>query len=157
MKNNKKDLLNQKFGRLTVIKETDKRQDRCIVWLCKCECGNTVEVSSKRLINNIVSSCGCLQKEVHKKSISKLRDKQLIEQTNIDLISKKECNSNSKTGVRGVCYITSKRKYKASLYLNKKYYLLGFFDNIEDAIKARKRGEEQYFKPILEKYNKKAD
>ena len=35
------DLTGQKFGKLSVIKETNKRgADGCIVWECKCDCGN---------------------------------------------------------------------------------------------------------------------
>lgn len=155
MKYNKKDLLNKKFGRLLVIKETNKRADGgSIVWKCKCDCGNIVEVSSKRLINKIQESCGCLQKERQQNSIKSLNDKQHVEETNLDLIKKKEANSNNKTKVRGVCYITSKKKYKAYLYLNKKYHFLGYYNNINDAIKARKEAEDKYYKPILDKYKR---
>ncbi len=153
MKYNEKDLTNKKFGKLTVIEKTNKRQDGgSIVWKCKCDCGNIVEISSKRLVNNINLSCGCYQKERQRYSMNKLHQKQLVENTNIDLISKRKSNSNSKTGVRGVCYITARKKYKAFLYLNKHYHVLGYFNNLDDAIKARKEAEEKYFKPILDKY-----
>lgn len=158
MKYNKKDLLDKRFGRLVVIEETSKREDGgSIVWKCKCDCGNIVEVSSKRLINKIQESCGCLQKEKQAISMKKLQSKQHIEKTNVDLIRKKEANSNSKTQTRGVCYITSKRKYKAYLYLNKEYHFLGYYDKLDDAIKARKEAEDKYFKPILDKYKKEPD
>ncbi len=153
MKNNVKDLKGQKFGKLTVLEQTDKRQDGgSIVWKCKCDCGNIVEVSSKRLRNNINMSCGCYQKERQKYSMSKLHHKQSKEDTNLDLIARKKANSNSRTGVRGVCYITSIKKYKAYLYLNKEYHFLGYYKDIDNAIQARKKAEEKYFKPILEKY-----
>lgn len=153
MKYNKKDLTGQKFGKLLVLEETNKRADNgSIVWKCKCDCGNIVEVSSKRLINNLNVSCGCFQKERQKYSMKKLRKKQSIENTNIDLIKKKTANSNSKSGIRGVCWINSKNKYKAYIYLNKKYHFLGYYKDIENAIKARQEAEEQYFKPILDKY-----
>lgn len=155
MKYNKKDLINKKFGRLTVLKETTKRTDGgSIVWECKCDCGKIVEISSKRLLHNINISCGCYQKERQKYSMNKLHKKQFFENTNIDLIKKKNANSNNKTSTRGVCWITSKNKYKAYIYLNKKYHFLGYFDNIEKAVQARKEAEEKYFKPILEKYSK---
>ena len=147
------DLTGQKFGKLTVLEKTNKRQDGgSIVWKCKCDCGNIVEISSKRLRNNINVSCGCYQKERQKYSMSKLQNRQQIEDTNIDLISRKKANSNNKTGVRGVCYIASMKKYKAYLYLNKKYYFLGYYKDINNAIKARKEAEEKYYKPILDKY-----
>lgn len=158
MRYNVKDLTGQRFGKLTVLEKTNKRQDGgSIVWRCKCDCGNICEISSKRLRNNINISCGCYQKERQKYSMSKLQKKQQIENTNIDLINKKEANSNSKTQTRGVCYITSKRKYKAYLYLNKEYHFLGYYDKLNDAIKARKEAEEKYFKPFLDKYKNKLD
>lgn len=70
------------------------------------------------------------------------------------MISKKDANINNKTGVRGVCYITSRHKYKAYLSYNKKFYHLGYYDNINDAIKARKKAEDEYFKTILNTYKK---
>ena len=52
-----------KFGRLTVIKATDKRLNRCVVYECLCDCGNTVYTTKTRLVKGFVKSCGCLQKE----------------------------------------------------------------------------------------------
>lgn len=61
---NKKDLTNQRFGRLIAIKPTVKRtKDRCVIWYCKCDCGKTIEVSSKSLIQGNTKSCGCLSNE----------------------------------------------------------------------------------------------
>lgn len=156
LKYNKKDLKGKRFGRLTVIEETDKRKDNgSVVWKCKCDCGNIIEVSSKRLINNINLSCGCYQKERQNYSMNKLHEKQLKQNTNIDLIRKKEANSNNKTsGVRGVHYCESKKRWIATLNFQKKLVLNKSFKEKEEAIKARKEAEEKYFKPMLEKYKK---
>lgn len=152
---NIKDLKGKKFGRLSVLEMTQKRTDGgSIVWKCQCDCGRIVEVSSKRLQSKITVSCGCYKKERQLYSMKTLHDRQFIQSTNIDLISKKKANKNNKTGIRGVCYITSMKKYKAYLYLNKKYHFLGYYDNIAEAIKARKKAEEKYFKPILNKYKR---
>ncbi len=158
MKYNKNNLIGKRFGKLLVLEETDKRADKgSIVWKCKCDCGNIVEISSKRLVSRINVSCGCYQKERQKYSMTKLHNKQLIDNTNIDLINKKQANANSKTGIRGVCFIKSKKKYKAFLYINKQYHFLGYYDDINKAIEARKEAEEKYFTPILEKYKKSID
>ena len=154
MKYNIKDLKGKKFGKLTVLEQTDKRQDKCIVWKCKCDCGNIVELSSKRLRNNINISCGCYQKERQKYSMNKLQKNQSVENTNIDLISKQTANKNSKSHMRGVHYSKEKRKWIATLTFQKKLVLNKSFNNIESAIKARKEAEEKYFKPILKKYKK---
>jgi len=57
----KVDLTDQNFGRLTAIRPTDKRKRGCVVWECKCECGNTALVSTSKLYSKAVRSCGCLR------------------------------------------------------------------------------------------------
>lgn len=57
----KLDLTGQKFGSLTAIKPTDKRDNNAIVWLCKCDCGNFVEWDTGRLKQTKNPNCGCLK------------------------------------------------------------------------------------------------
>lgn len=40
-----------KFGKLTAIYSTDKRQDRYVIWHCICDCGNEIDVKSTSLTN----------------------------------------------------------------------------------------------------------
>lgn len=59
-------LVGQKFGKLTVIKNTGERQSKDIVWLCQCECGNYTKVITSNLNpskKNRTLSCGCHRKE----------------------------------------------------------------------------------------------
>ena len=58
----KKNLIGQKFGKLTVIKETNERIDGKVVWECKCNCGNIFYTNTSRLTSGKTSSCGCLFK-----------------------------------------------------------------------------------------------
>lgn len=58
------DMTNERFGRLTVISYTGKNINGNAVWLCKCDCGNTKEVSRSCLVHGNTKSCGCLKKEV---------------------------------------------------------------------------------------------
>lgn len=58
------DLNGMIFGRLKVIRENGRTKDRHIVWVCQCECGNIVNVSSHELITGHTKSCGCLQKDI---------------------------------------------------------------------------------------------
>ena len=55
----RRNLIGEKFGKLTVINETNKRNNGNKIWLCKCECGNKIEVPTRSLINNNTQSCGC--------------------------------------------------------------------------------------------------
>jgi len=57
-----KDLIGQRFGMLTVIRKTEQRKHRNIVWECTCDCGNTKLVSSSELTLGRTRSCGCLRK-----------------------------------------------------------------------------------------------
>lgn len=60
---NSLNLLGQTFNRLTVIEKTDKRKSGMIVWRCKCDCGNEIEVPTSYLTSGDTSSCGCYLKE----------------------------------------------------------------------------------------------
>lgn len=62
----------EKFGKLTIIEEVEphvypngKTRRK---FLCKCECGNEVEVLLKLLKNGSTKSCGCYQKEITSKT-----------------------------------------------------------------------------------------
>ena len=54
-----KDLTGQQFGKLTVVEKGPIKNHRQH-WICKCECGNKVLVSSRLLLLHQKQSCGCL-------------------------------------------------------------------------------------------------
>jgi len=61
------DLSGKKFGRLTALRPTNERRQGHLIWLCECDCGNTVKKNSKYLKNANTKSCGCIQEErLHK-------------------------------------------------------------------------------------------
>ena len=68
-----KDLLGQKFGKLTVIERNGSDKQKRAMWLCKCECGNQVTVRGFDLTNNKIVSCGCHKKEVLSRDLIGLR------------------------------------------------------------------------------------
>lgn len=59
------DLTGQKFGKLTVIKEDEPYYtsggNKQIKWICECECGNFISVTSSNLRNGNTESCGCIR------------------------------------------------------------------------------------------------
>lgn len=71
---NTKDLLGQRFGRLTVIERTNKRQARNVVWKCKCDCGNIIEVIGSSLTRGNTQSCGCYLSKGEEKIAKLLRE-----------------------------------------------------------------------------------
>ena len=60
------DLTSKRFNKLVVISRVNNDKYGNSKWLCKCDCGNKVEVLGVRLRNNHTKSCGCLQKESYK-------------------------------------------------------------------------------------------
>lgn len=76
------DLTGQRFGLLTVLKQTEsKRGHTC--WLCECDCGNTKIVNSVELKRGDTLSCGCLRSSFGEQAIE-----QILKENNI--VYKKE-------------------------------------------------------------------
>lgn len=62
------------FGKLTVLERLEdvvKPYRKLSNWKCKCECGNTVKVLGKYLLDGHVKSCGCYRKQVMKDKCKK--------------------------------------------------------------------------------------
>lgn len=60
-----KDLTGQRFGRLTAIKISGRRNGS-LVWECACDCGAVANAPSQTLRRGESKSCGCLFQEVRK-------------------------------------------------------------------------------------------
>jgi hypothetical protein len=65
----KKDLTDQRFGRLKVIRDVGSHQ-KSRQWECKCDCGATVTKTACRLLSGKVQSCGCLRKDVLRQRVT---------------------------------------------------------------------------------------
>lgn len=76
------DLINQKFGMLTVICKSDNRtSDNRVKWNCICDCGNIVEVIAKDLKSGHTQSCGCSHR-----SFGEIEIEQILNKNNIEFI-----------------------------------------------------------------------
>src|SRR5208282_4179173 len=77
-----KNIIGQKFGRLTVIKNgagtTQTGGYNITTWICRCDCGGTKELITSSLTTGKVKSCGCLIHEVNLSVIDTLRQKNTI-------------------------------------------------------------------------------
>ena len=62
----KENLIGKTFNRLTVIKEAPSKNKKTY-WICKCECGNIIEVRADQLKSGNTKSCGCLNTEKRSK------------------------------------------------------------------------------------------
>jgi hypothetical protein len=67
---NKLNLLNQKFGLLTAIEDTQlKNSNRVSLWECVCDCGNKVTRPASELTRGKAWSCGCTRMYSHTNNI----------------------------------------------------------------------------------------
>lgn len=58
----KKDLTGQRFGKLVVLQDSNKRASNgAVIWQCQCDCGNITEVVGSNLTRKThpTQSCGC--------------------------------------------------------------------------------------------------
>ena len=57
-------------------------------------------------------------------------------------------------GVTGVWYDTRRGRWTAEMTLRRKKIRLGRYKSKEEAIKARRAAEEEYFQPLIDQYAK---
>jgi len=139
-----KELIGKRFGRFVVV-ERESKDKRHPHLICNCDCGKQVSVNAEQLLSGKTKSCGCLRIE-----------KTFVEDTSLNTIRSKIRRDNT-SGVQGVNWHKRSKKWVAHIGFKKKGYNLGYYTNIEDAIKARKDAEDKLFKPILEKYGFEAN
>lgn len=153
------DLTNKTFGKLKVIGKAESlKSTQEAKWHCLCKCGGEIDVLGSSLRNGRTKSCGCMLPpskqilEVHKHIENDLT----IENVRVPLL-KMKIPSNNKTGVKGVIRRVRNNKitYEAYITLKYKRHHLGTFDNIEDAIKARKQGELKYHQYYIDELENK--
>ena len=138
----KEDYINRKFGMLTVMEKIII--DNHTYWKCICDCGNEKTVKHYHLKRGYVKSCGC--RGTFKNAIQKKLEKYCVNNTYIPTLSnERKINSNNTSGYRGVSYRKDRNKYRAYIKFQGKDIFLGHYDNIDDAIKARKDAEKEYF------------
>ena len=137
------DLAGQVFGRLTVINYVERKNERTM-WNCKCSCGNTCVVSGSSLTTGATKSCGCLNNEIRSKTAKERFG--FVDGTSLVGISpNRALNKNNSSGYKGVHYDKSRSKWVAQITFQRKNHPLGRYDTLEEAIEARKKGEETYF------------
>lgn len=56
-----KNILGERFGRLTVIGRDQNSKYGSSKWICSCDCGEYCSIRGSSLISNSSGSCGCLQ------------------------------------------------------------------------------------------------
>ncbi len=150
---NRIDLTGQRFGLLRAIKPLNKVINKSMVWLFECDCKNLCEATVHAVKSEGRQSCGCLRYENKVKQASKMLEKrELINGTDVNIILSKKLLSNNTSGFKGVSWYNTQRLWAAKIQFQGKTYRLGFFHQLEDAVKARAEAEERLHGPFLEWY-----
>ena len=133
-----RDLTGMKIGRLSVIHPTNDRDHRgSVVWHCRCDCGNEVNLSEAQLIYGNYKSCGCLKQENQQKIYKTLH---LVDGTCVEMLEKRKSRSDNSSGFRGVSKLKNGR-YRVSIGFRGVRYHIGCFSNYDEAVNARVRAE----------------
>lgn len=148
---NTKDLTNEVFGMLTVVKGLGDG-----IWLCECSCGNQnlVRMTTRQLKIRANPNCGCAERlEIYKENNPFTyadNNTTIVYAFNtgtkfyIDSVVYDSIKENNKTGHTGVS-LYGKNKYRAQICVNGKNIVLGVRSKLEDAIQLRKEAEIIYF------------
>ncbi|KHD44075.1 phage protein [Streptococcus uberis] len=96
-------LTGERFGRLSVLKKTDKRAgNNEFVYICQCDCGKLIETYTSLLRRGKTRSCGCLHKDTRMTNLSSLNQKKTyVNGIVMDMFTNRK-NKNNTTGYKGV-------------------------------------------------------
>ena len=138
-----KDYTGRRFGKVTVV-SFKGRENHHTLWNCKCDCGNEFVTYTNLLTTGAVVSCGCVNAK-NKADIFN-RNKGFVNGTNIYSIKEnRPFNKNNTSGYTGISWSKEKKKWCAQICFQRKNYRLGYFDKLDDAVKARKGAEIEFF------------
>lgn len=56
------DRTGQRFGKLVVLERNGTNTLKKVLWRCRCDCGNTLDVVAGSLVTGNTTSCGCIPK-----------------------------------------------------------------------------------------------
>lgn len=142
----KVELTGQRYGRLTVLAPAENIGSRT-AWLCRCDCGRETVVKTCHLRSGHTKSCGCQNGEGGPRTALGLT---YIDGTCVEMIRANTLRSNNTSGVQGVDWLAKKQRWRASICFKGKRHYLGSYEKFEDAVKARKRAEEDMFGAFLD-------
>ena len=147
----KENLIGRRFGKLEVIGRSDKRgsrRERTVpLWECRCECGNITYKATDTLTNPDLSMCNDC---VGKYAGQKMREKAgYVDGTQISRLTSTKLISTNTSGCRGVYFDKHSGLWRARLKFKGKLMNFGSYKNFEDAVKARKSAEQEYYGEYL--------
>ena len=147
----KEDLVGRRFGKLEVIARSDKRGSRGArtvpLWECRCECGAICYKATDTLTNPELSMCNdCVGKYAGEKMRAKAG---YVDGTQLSRIKSDKLISTNTSGCRGVYFDKHSGLWLARLKFKGKLMNFGSYKNFDDAVKARKAAEQEYYGEYL--------
>ncbi|MBQ0066477.1 MAG: hypothetical protein KBT48_12000, partial [Firmicutes bacterium] len=146
----RRNLEGKRYGRLTVISMTDKRDYKgSIIWKVRCDCGNIIEASEDNLVHGHHQSCGCKRIEQGKNLGQFLT---FVNGTCIEWLENRKHRSDNTSGYQGG-YQKKNGKYAAGISLCGKRYYIGTYADFEGAVNARKKAEKYLHEGFIKAYH----
>lgn len=150
-----RDLAGRRIGYLTVLCKTEKRDYKgSVLWKCRCDCGNVVLYSEDALVHSRTVSCGCYRKNVVMKAIAEKPHR--FGGTCVERLHVQKPRPDNKSGHVGI-HKVNENCYRASIGFQGKKYHLGTYPTLEEAITARRRGEEMHLAFLNQYYRERAE
>ena len=152
----KRNLIGSRFGKLEVLGRSGKRASRgsrtVPLWECRCECGAICYKATDTLTNPEISMCNdCAGRY----AAEKMRDAAgFVDGTQISRLKSTKLSSTNTSGCRGVSYDKKSGSWRARLKFKGKQMNFGSYKSFDDAVKARKKAEQEYFGEYLDTYRK---
>ena len=143
----KLDLTGQRFGRITVLRPAENIGGRT-AWVCRCDCGQEAVIRTNNLRRGRTKSCGCAGGPQHAR-----QGLTYVDGTCVEILQSKTVQKNNTSGVPGVTWVVRDRQWRATIRFKGERHYLGEYRNFEDAVKARKRAEEDLFGNFLHEFS----
>ncbi|MCD8126759.1 MAG: hypothetical protein LUD82_04575 [Clostridiales bacterium] len=145
-----KDISGQHFRMLTALYPTEKRdRNGTVIWHCRCDCGQEVDVPYEDLVYGQIISCGCRKKAAEQRLGGYIT---YVSGTAVDILKSKKMLTNNKSGVTGVFQVRG--RYRAEIRFQGVRYRLGTYKTLEEAATVRRKAEQQLHVEFLEHYKK---
>ncbi|MBO6041441.1 MAG: transcriptional regulator [Oscillospiraceae bacterium] len=138
------DITGQRFGRLTAVRPLPERESGSVVWHCRCDCGNEIDLSYNSLASGNTRSCGCMRREHDAPPLH------YVDGTCVEMLGNRKLRRDNTSGHTGV--VKTPSGWHAQICFKKKTYHLGTYSSIEEAVKAREAAEQKLHGAFLEWY-----
>lgn len=149
----KLDLAGQRFGKLAVLEPAENIGSKT-AWRCRCDCGRQVVVKTHHLRSGHTKSCGC---QAGSSGSGNALGLTYIDGTCVEMIRARTVRRNNTSGVPGVDWLAKKQRWRATICFKGKRHYLGSYDSFDNAVKERKRAEEELHEPFLQRIHRGAN